>query len=133
MKNDGMNTAMTDTIARNRGTTTSALPSSTASGNGRSASAVRVDVFDRDRRFVDQNATASARPPSVMMLIVCPAAPQGHHCREQREGNRRDHDGGAAPIAEEQQHHHTREHGAENRLPKHGIEGSATVPDWSSS
>ena len=31
--------------------------------------------------------TASASPPSVMMLIVCPVSPQQHDCRQQRERN----------------------------------------------
>ena len=38
-----------------------------------SARQVGVDVFDRHRGFVDEDADRRAKPPSVMMLIVCPA------------------------------------------------------------
>ena len=49
--------------------------------------------------------TASARPPSVMMLMVCPVAHKQDHRAQQRERNVHDDDQRAAPVAQEDQHH----------------------------
>ncbi len=46
-----------------------------------------VDVLDRDRRVVDQDATASARPPSVMTLMVSPIAEENGDREQYRQGN----------------------------------------------
>ena len=63
--------------------------------------------------------TASARPPSVMMLIVWPAPHSATTRRQQRERDR-DHDNRrAAPVAQEQQHHQARQERAEGRLVEH--------------
>ena len=52
--------------------------------------------------------TASARPPSVMMLMVSPSALRTHDGSQDRERNRDRDDQRAAPASEEQQDHHAR-------------------------
>jgi hypothetical protein len=73
MKKDGTNTARTESMARSRGTITSRLPSSTARARGaprpRCVWMFSIATVASSTRI----PTASARPPSVMMLIVCPA------------------------------------------------------------
>ena len=70
MKNDGTNTATTDSIASSRGTTTSPLASSTARATdpprARCVWMFSMATVASSTRM----PTASARPPSVMTLIV---------------------------------------------------------------
>ena len=73
MKNDGTNTATTDSIASSRGRTTSPLASSTPRAIG-APRARCVWMFSMATvASSTRMPTASARPPSVMMLIVWPA------------------------------------------------------------
>ena len=73
MKNDGTNTATTESIASNRGMTTSRLASSTPRATGapraRCVWMFSIATVASSTRM----PTASASPPSVMMLIVWPA------------------------------------------------------------
>ena len=57
--------------------------------------------------------TASARPPSVMMLMVWPVAHSRTTAAQQRERDIHHHDQGAAPVAQEDQHHQSGEQCAE--------------------
>lgn len=70
MKNDGTNTATTDSMASRRGTTTSALASSTARATGvpraRCVWMFSIATVASSTRM----PTARASPPSVMMLMV---------------------------------------------------------------
>ena len=73
MKKEGTNTATTASIARRRGVTTSPLASSTARATGvpraRCVWMFSMATVASSTRM----PTASARPPSVMMLMVWPA------------------------------------------------------------
>ena len=73
MKNEGTKTATTDSMASSRGTTTSPLASSTARATGvlraRCVWMFSMATVASSTRI----PTARARPPSVMMLMVCPA------------------------------------------------------------
>jgi hypothetical protein len=74
MNNVGVNTAITDSIARKRGAITSCIASSTARPGGvpraRCVSMFSIATVASSTRM----PTASASPPSVMMLIVWPAS-----------------------------------------------------------
>ena len=59
---------------------------------------------------------ASARPPSVMMLIVCPVSHSPTSAGEQRKRDGRHDDQRAAPIAQEEQHHQSCQDCAERAL-----------------
>ena len=74
MKNDGTNTASTHSIASSRGTAVLAARVATARATRRPVRQLRVDVFDLDRRLSTRMPIASASPPSVMRLIVCPVS-----------------------------------------------------------
>ncbi len=128
MKNDGTNTATTDSIASSRGTTTSPLASSTPRATGVAARQVRVDVLDRDRRFVDEDADGERQAAERHDVDRLAGAPQRDDRREQRERNRDDDDRGAAPVAQEQQHHQAGQQRAEHRLAQHGLERGRHVP-----
>ena len=73
MKNDGTNTATTESMASSRGTTTSPLASSTPRATGtpraRCVWMFSIATVASSTRM----PTASARPPSVMTLMVWPA------------------------------------------------------------
>ena len=122
MKNDGTNTATTDSIASSRGTTTSPLASSTRARDRRAARQVRVDVLDRDRRLVDEDADGQRQAAERHDVDRLPGAPQRDDRRQQRERNRDDDDRRAAPVAQEQQHHQAGQQRAEHRLAQHGLE-----------
>ena len=119
MKNDGTNTATTDSIASSRGTTTSPLASSTAARDRRAARQVRVDVLDRDRRFVDEDADRQRQAAERHDVDRLTRAPERDDRRQQRERNRHDDDRRAAPVAQEQQHHQAGQQRAERRLAQH--------------
>jgi hypothetical protein len=72
--NAGMNTARTTSIASRRGTAVSLLPSLTAKAT---LEVCRSCVWMFSTSTVDSSTrmpTASARPPSVIRLMVCPVA-----------------------------------------------------------
>ena len=52
----GMNTARMQSMASNRGTVVSAVASQRGAGEALAIGEMGVDVLDRDRRFVDQDA-----------------------------------------------------------------------------
>ena len=68
--------------------------------------------------------TASARPPSVMMLMVWRGAQHADR-DENRERNRDRDDQRAAPASQEDQDHEAGEAGRDDRLPNHPVDGGA--------
>ena len=74
MKNAAINTARMHSIAMKFGTTVSVVPSNAASRSVEPRQ-VRVDILDDDCPLVEQVVpTASASPPKVIRLMVCPVA-----------------------------------------------------------
>jgi hypothetical protein len=67
--------------------------------------------------------TASARPPSVITLSVCPVSGKQGDRREDRERNRHRDDDGGAPAAQEDQDHHRGQHAA--MMPSRATEAIA--------
>ena len=72
--------------------------------------------------------TASARPPSVMTLIVWPAPQSAITARQQRERDRDDDDAGAAPVAQKDQHHQSGQQRANRRFAQHRLKRRRNVP-----
>ena len=66
--------------------------------------------------------TASARPPSVMMLIVSPSALSTMIERQDRQRDRHRDDQRAAPAAEEQQDHQRGQARGDQRLAHHAVD-----------
>ena len=78
--------------------------------------------------------TASARPPSVMMLIVSPSALSTMIERQDRQRNRDRDDHRAAPAAEEDQDHQRGQARGDHRLAQHARDRRrCTNTDWSAS
>ncbi len=69
--------------------------------------------------------TASASPPSVMMLMVWPVAHSRTTARQQRERNVHNHDQRAAPVAQEDQHHQAGE-----RRAQQSFDDQAADANW---
>src|SRR5437867_7442050 len=67
--------------------------------------------------------TASASPPSVMMLMVSPSRLRVMNGRQDRERDGHRDDEGAPPASEEEQDHHGGETGGDHRLPDHPANG----------
>ena len=133
MKNDGTNTATTDNMASSRGTTTSPLASSTARATRCAARQVGVDVLDRHRGLIDEDADGQRQAAERHDVDRLTRAPQRDDRGEQRKRNR-DHDNRrAAPVAQEQQHHQAGQERTEHRFLEHGLRARQTrCVDWSS-
>ena len=116
MNSDGMNTASTQSIASSRGTAVIALPARTATAMF-GAWAKWVWMFSTSTvASSTRMPTASARPPSVIRLTVCPLEPQRDHRRQQRQRDVQHDDQRAPPVAQEQQHHQPGQDRAEQPL-----------------
>jgi hypothetical protein len=110
MKNDDTNTARMQSIASSRGNAVSAEPSRTAWASGLPALQVGVNVLDRHRRFVHQNADRQRQAAQRHQVDRLPGDPQRQHRRHQRQRNVQHHDQRAAPVAQEQQNHQPDQH-----------------------
>ena len=73
--------------------------------------------------------TASASPPSVMMLIVSPSALSTMSRRENRERNRDGDNQRAAPASEEEQNHEAGEARGDHGLANHTVMAARTKID----
>ena len=78
---------------------------------------MRVDVLDRDRRLVDQDADRQRQPAERHQVDRLPGDPEREQRGEQRERDVEHDDERAPPVAQEQQHHQPGEDRAERRLP----------------
>ncbi len=74
---------------------------------------LRVDVLDRDRRLVHQNADRERQTAERHDVDRLAGGPQQDHRAQQGERNVHDDDQRAAPVAQEDQHHQAGEHRAE--------------------
>ena len=88
---------------------------------------MRVDVFDRDRSLVDQNADREREAAERHDVDGVPRAPQRDDRRQQRERNRHAHDEGAAPVPQEEQHHQAGQQRPENRFAQHRLQRAGDV------
>ena len=77
-----------------------------------------VDVLDRDRRLVDQDADGQRQPAQGHDVDRLIRYRERRHRREDRERNVQDHDERAAPIPQKQEHHQAGEHHAERAFEK---------------
>ena len=108
MKNDGTNTARMQNIESSRAMAVRLHASTTARAR-ETPGDICVWMFSISTVASSTSTpTASASPPSVMMLMVCPVAHSIMTAREQRERDVHHHDQRAAPVAQEEQHHQTR-------------------------
>jgi hypothetical protein len=74
---------------------------------------VRVDVLDRDRRFIDEDADGERQPAERHDVDRLARRPRAPRRREQRKRDRDDDDRRASPVAQEHQHHQAGEQGTE--------------------
>ena len=105
-----------------------------AARDRRAARQVRVDVLDRDRRFVDEDADGQRQAAERHDVDRLAGAPQRDDRGEQRERNRDDDDRGAAPVAQE--HAAPSARSAARRAPPRAARPASapdTFVDWSSS
>ena len=106
MKNEGTNTARMQNIESRRADGGSAARPRRRPRARETPGSMCVWMFSISTVASSTSTpTASARPPSVMMLIVWPVSPEQHHGAEQRERNVEHDDQRAAPVAQEEQHH----------------------------
>ena len=113
MKNEGTNTARIENMESRRAMAVRLHASTTARARETPGS-ICVWMFSISTVASSTSTpTASARPPSVMMLRVWPVIHSSHHGAQQRERDVEDHDQRAAPVAQEQQHHEAGERRAQ--------------------
>ena len=86
---------------------------------------VAVDIFDFDSASSTRIPTASASPPSVMMLMVSPSALMTHDGSQNRKRNRNRDDHRAAPASQEQQNHGRGKAGGDDGFANHSADGRA--------
>ena len=125
MKNDGTNTARMQNIESRRAIAVRLHASTTARARETPGS-ICVWMFSISTVASSTSTpTASARPPSVMMLMVWPVGPEQHHGAEQRERDIQDDDQRAAPVAQEEQDHQAGEDRAEQPFGHQAANGVA--------
>ena len=123
MKNDGTKTARMHIIASRRGTAVLRDASSTARARDTPSSQCVWMLSISTVASSTSTPTASARPPSVMMLMVWPAAQSQTTAASNANGMVGDHDQGAAPVAQEQQHHQSGERAPRQALADQAVDG----------
>ena len=74
-------------MARSRGTAVSVMPRHTASATELRAAHLNVDVLDRDRRLIHQNADRQRQAAERHQVDRLAGEPERHECRDERERN----------------------------------------------
>ena len=124
MKNDGTKTARMQNIDSRRAMAVRLHASTTARARETPGS-ICVWMFSISTvASSTRTPTASASPPSVMMLIVWPVAQSSDHGAQQGERNVQHDDQRAAPVAQKDQHHQAREDRAEQAFDDQAREAS---------
>ena len=122
MKNDGMKTASTQSIASSRGIGRLLVaPPDRAGDRGRALHLV-VDVLDLDGGFIDQDADGQRQPAQGHQVDRLPGEPQRHERAAECERDVEHDDDDAPPVAEEEQHHQPGQDGAQGALGRPGSE-----------
>ena len=85
MKNEEMNTARMQTIAKSRGMAVWAFPSRTALAIEGAWLHLGVDVFDLHRRLIHQNADGQRQSAQGHQVDRLPGEPERDHGRHQRQ------------------------------------------------
>jgi hypothetical protein len=84
---------------------------------------VRVDVLDRHRRVVDEDADREGEPRQRHDVDRLPEGGEGDHGRHDRQRDRDEDDERAAPAAEEEQDQQAGQAGGEQALEDHSAHG----------
>ena len=132
MKNDGIKTASTQSIASSRGIAVCWLPRRTAGDRGCALHLV-VDVLNLDGGFIDQDADGQRQAAQGHQVDRLPGEPHRHQRAAKCEGDVEDDDDDAPPVAEEEQHHQPGQDGAQAPSVTRLRTALVTVGDWSNS
>ena len=133
MKNEGRNTASTQSIASSRGTAVCWLPRRTARATEPVPFHLVVDILDLDGGLVDQDADGQRQAAQGHQVDRLAGEPEGHDGAAEGERDVEHDDDDAPPVAEEEQDHQPGEHGAAGPSVARLRTASVTVGDWSNS
>ena len=121
----GTNTMQIASVETKVGTAICAAPSITARTSDLRMPMLRCVFSIATVASSTSMPTASARPPSVITLMVWPEQAQDAERRQDGERNRDADDQRAAPASEKQQNHHAGEGGGDQRFAHHALNGGA--------
>ncbi len=121
----GTKTMQMQSVETKAGAAICCAPSSTARTSGFFMAMLRWVFSISTVASSTRMPTASARPPSVITLMVWPIMLQHDERDQDRERNGDADDDGAAPASEEEQDHQAGEDGGDDGFAHHAVDGGA--------